>query len=84
MTYAYFTHSFNKEKYSFILSFYTLLTRDAYIKLRLKKIHRKFLWEGGIIEHKAYLVRCVAICLDKRKGGLRGVFLLSTRLFFCK
>ena len=50
----------------FISLFY--LPRKA--RLRLEKIQRDFLWDGGTLTQKSHLVRWNLICLDKKKGGL--------------
>ena len=39
------------------------------VRLRLEKIQRDFLWGGGALENKPYLVKWDFVCLDKRKGG---------------
>lgn len=55
------------------------------IKLLLEQIQRDFLWEGGALEWKPYLVRWDIPCSDKSKDGL-GVKNLSTlhNAFLCK
>ena len=40
------------------------------VRIGLEKIQRDFLWGGGALEQKPYLVRWPIVCLDKRSGGL--------------
>ncbi|RVW78464.1 putative ribonuclease H protein [Vitis vinifera] len=49
---------------------------------RLDKVQRDFLWGGGSVERKAYLIKWEAICEDKSKGGLglRKLVLLNKAL----
>ncbi|RVX17218.1 LINE-1 retrotransposable element ORF2 protein [Vitis vinifera] len=58
---------------------------ERVVSLRLEKIQRDFLWGGGALERKPYLVNWDTVCLDKRKGGL-GVRRLSTlnKALLCK
>ena len=37
---------------------------------RLEKLQRCFLWGGGAVERKAYLVKWDVVCSEKRQGGL--------------
>ena len=37
---------------------------------RVEKVQRDFLWEGGNLEGKIYLVKWDVVCTDKNKGGL--------------
>ena len=37
---------------------------------RLEKIQRDFLWGGGAVEKKHYLVNWNLVCVDKKEGGL--------------
>ena len=55
------------------------------VRIRLEQIQRDFLWGGGALVWRPYLVRWATICLDKRKGGL-GVKSLSTlnKALLCK
>ena len=55
------------------------------VKLRIEHIQRDFLWGGGALEQKPYLVWWDLVCLDKSKGGL-GVKCLSTlnKALLCK
>ena len=54
------------------------------VRLRLEQIQRDFLWGGGALEKKSYLVKYAIVYSDK-KGGL-GVRNLSTlnRALLCK
>ena len=47
------------------------------VKSRLEKIQRDFLWGGGNLERKIYLVNWNVVCLSKEKGGL-GIRSLTT------
>ena len=63
----------------------SLLRIPRVVSLRLEKIQRDFLWGGGALERKPYLVNWDTVCLDKSKGGL-GVRRLSiiNRALLCK
>ena len=50
----------------YFMSLFRMLRR---VRLRLEKIQRDFLWGGGALENKPYLVKWDFVCLDKRKGG---------------
>ena len=53
------------------------------VRHRLEEIQRDFLWGGGNLEWKPYLVRWEIVCFDKKKGVWgSSVFPLSIRLFF--
>ena len=51
--------------------FMSLFWMPRRVRLRLEKIQRDFLWEGGSLEKKPHVVNWDIVCLDKRKGGLR-------------
>ena len=40
------------------------------VRLRLEKIQRDFLWEGGSLKNKLHLMKWWTICKAKSKGGL--------------
>ena len=40
------------------------------VKLRLDRIQRDFLWEGGSLERKFHLINRDSVCQSKEKGGL--------------
>ena len=40
------------------------------VKVRLEKIQRDFLWEGGNLERKIHMVKWDIVCTSKMKGGL--------------
>ena len=40
------------------------------VKLRLEKIQRDFLWGGGNLDRKIYLVNWGIVCKSKESGGL--------------
>ncbi|RVW35233.1 hypothetical protein CK203_085832 [Vitis vinifera] len=44
------------------------------VKLRIEQIQRDFLWGGGALEQKPYLVWWGLVCLDKSKGVIKGKF----------
>ena len=48
----------------------SILRMPRSVRLRLKQIQRDFLWGGGALERKIYLVKWRVVCLDKSKGGL--------------
>ena len=62
--------------------FMSILHLPRVVRMRLKRIQRDFMWEGGALERKPHLVRWSIVCLDKSKGGLevKSLALLSTRL----
>ncbi|RVW12371.1 putative ribonuclease H protein [Vitis vinifera] len=43
---------------------------ERFLRRRLEKIQRDFLWGGGNLERKPHLVRWEVVCLSKKKGGL--------------
>ena len=49
---------------------------------RLEKLQRSFLWGGGALERKAYLINWDVVCSEKRQGGLglRNLTLLNKDL----
>ena len=55
------------------------------MSLRLKRIQRDFLWDGGVLERKPHLVDWSIVCSDKRNGdlGVRNLVLLNKALL-CK
>ena len=55
------------------------------VSLRLEQIQRNFLWGGGALERKPYLVDWSIVCSAKQKGGLgvRNLALLNKTLL-CK
>ena len=63
----------------------SLLRMPRVVKLRLEKIQRDFLWEGGALEKRPYLVKWAIVCSHKKKGGL-GIRNLPTlnRALLCK
>lgn len=50
--------------------FMPVLSMPKRFRLRIEQIQRDFLWGGGALERKPYLVRWGLVCLDKNKGGL--------------
>ena len=62
----------------------SLMRMPRVVRLRLEQIQRDFLWGGGALEKKSYLVKYAIVYSDK-KGGL-GVRNLSTlnRALLCK
>ena len=50
--------------------FMPVLSMPKKFRLRIEQIQRDFLWGGGALEQKPYLVRWGLVCLDKNKGGL--------------
>ncbi|WJZ95111.1 hypothetical protein VitviT2T_013902 [Vitis vinifera] len=40
------------------------------VRLRLEKIQRDFLWGGGSLDSKPYLVKWDTVCSDRRRGAL--------------
>ncbi|RVW63723.1 putative ribonuclease H protein [Vitis vinifera] len=50
--------------------FMSLFYLPRKVRLRLEKIQRDFLWGGGALVKRPYLVRWNLVCLEKRKGGL--------------
>ncbi|RVW42464.1 putative ribonuclease H protein [Vitis vinifera] len=57
--------------------FLSLFVIPKKVCARLEKIQRDFLWGGGALENKPYLVSWKAICATKKEGGL-GIRSLST------
>ena len=53
------------------------------VKMRLEKIQRDFLWGGGALEKRPYLVKWVVVCSHKKKGGLGIRIFLSSIGPFC-
>ena len=55
------------------------------VGLKLEKVQRDFLWEGGALENKLHLVKWSTICKARWKGGLgvRSLSLLNKTLL-CK
>ncbi|RVW83610.1 putative ribonuclease H protein [Vitis vinifera] len=53
------------------------------VRLRLEKIQRDFLWEGGALEQRPHLVRWNLVCLERKKCGLgvRNLALMNKALF---
>ena len=41
-----------------------------FVRLRLEKIQRDFLWGGETLDSKPHLVKWDTVCFDRRKGGL--------------
>ena len=50
--------------------FMSLFFLPKKVRLRLEKIQRDFLWGGGALEQRSYLVRWNLVCLERKKGGL--------------
>ena len=65
--------------------FMSVFSLPRKVKLRIEQIQRDFLWGGGALKQKPYLVWWGLVCLDKSKGGL-GVKCLSTlnKALLCK
>ncbi|KAJ9680532.1 hypothetical protein PVL29_019761 [Vitis rotundifolia] len=63
----------------------SLMRMPRVVKLRLEKIQRDFLWEGGALEKKPHLIKWGIVCSHKKKGGL-GIRDLTTlnRALLCK
>ena len=60
----------------------SLVRLPRVVRLRLEKIQRDFIWGGGGLEKKPYLVKWEVVCFDKRKGrlGVRSLFNLNRAL----
>ena len=71
--------------FSIPIYFMSLFTILRLVRLGLEKIQRDFLWGGGALENKPYLVKWSSICMAKEKGGL-GVCSLSlmNKTLLCK
>ena len=48
----------------------SLMRMPRIVKMRLEKIQRDFLWGGGALEKRPYLVKWAVVCSHKKKGGL--------------
>ena len=71
--------------FSIPIYFMSLFTILRLVRLGLEKIQRDFLWGGGALENKPYLVKWSSICMAKEKRGL-GVCSLSlmNKTLLCK
>ncbi|RVW94842.1 putative ribonuclease H protein [Vitis vinifera] len=68
-----------------LIYFMSMLSMPRKVRLRLERIQREFLWEGGALERKIHLVKWELVCLEKDNGGL-GVKSLSilNKALLCK
>ena len=48
----------------------SLFSLPKFVKIRLERIQRGFLWGGGALEKKPHLVNWSNVCLAKKKGVL--------------
>ena len=68
---------------SLLVYFMSLFLFPRKVRLRLEKIQRDFLWEGGALEQRPHLVRWNLVCLERKKCGLgvRNLALMNKALF---
>lgn len=54
--------------FSLLIYFLSLFCILRAIQLRLEQIQRNFLWGGGVLEHKPYLVKWLLFVVSRGKG----------------
>ena len=70
---------------SLSIYFLSLFRMPRFVRLRLEKIQRDFLWGGETLDSKPHLVKWDTVCSDRRMGGLgvRRLHLLN-KVVLCK